>query len=99
MIEVQERAGAWHIPLLVRAGAGSDRVIGEHDGRLKVEVKAPPEKGKANQAVEALVADRLGVRKSAVSIVAGMTSRKKTVRIEGIRRNILEKFLQGHAED
>ena len=99
MIEVQERAGAWHIPLLVRAAAGSDRVIGEYDGRLKVEVKAPPEKGKANQAVEALVADQLGVRKSAVSIVTGMTSRKKTVRIESIHRNILETFLQGHSED
>ena len=74
-------------------------MIGEHDGRLKVEVKTPPEKGKANQAVEALVADQLGVRKSAVSIVAGMTSRKKTVRIEGIHRNILEEFLQRHAED
>lgn len=53
------------------------------DGRphLKARVRAVPEKGKANAALERLVAASLGVPAGAVSVVAGGTSRLKTVRI------------------
>ena len=42
-----------------------------------------PEKGAANRALERLLAERLGLPKSAVSVVAGATSRLKTVRLSG----------------
>jgi uncharacterized protein (TIGR00251 family) len=48
---------------------------------LKVRVRAVPEKGKANAAIEALLAKALGVPKSAVSVEKGETQRIKTVRI------------------
>ncbi|MEN3792219.1 DUF167 family protein [Fulvimarina sp. MAC3] len=51
--------------------------------RLKAKVRAVPEDGKANAALEKLVAKRFGVPKSAASVVAGPTSRSKTVLIEG----------------
>lgn len=50
---------------------------------LKVRVTQPPDTGKANKAVIALLAKRLGFAKSALSIVAGDTSRNKQIRIEG----------------
>lgn len=50
---------------------------------VKARVRAAPEKGAANAALEALVAKALGVPKTAVSVVAGETSRVKTVRVEG----------------
>lgn len=55
------------------------------DGRshLKARVRAVPENGAANQALEKLVAKALGVPASAVSIVAGGTARLKTLRIAG----------------
>ena len=55
------------------------------DGRvhLALRVRAAPEKGAANAALEALLADRLGLPKRAVSVVAGSTSRLKTVRLTG----------------
>lgn len=55
------------------------------DGRshLKARVRAVPEKGAANQALERLVAKALGVPVSAVSVVAGGTARLKTLRISG----------------
>jgi len=55
------------------------------DGRtvLKARVRAVPEKGKANAALEALLAKALGVPKSAVTVVAGGTSRLKSVRVDG----------------
>lgn len=51
--------------------------------RLRAKVRAAPEDGKANAALEKLLAKRFGVPKSAASVVAGTTSRSKTVMVEG----------------
>ncbi|MGX7875662.1 DUF167 domain-containing protein [Mesorhizobium sp. ORM6] len=55
------------------------------DGRshLKARVRAVPENGAANQALQKLVAKALGVPSSAVSVVAGGTARLKTLRVLG----------------
>ncbi len=50
---------------------------------LKLSVGAPPEDGKANAAVIALLAEALGVAKSAISVVSGATDRRKLVEIRG----------------
>lgn len=73
------RLNVWAQP-----GASRDRIAGLHGGRLKVAVSAPPEKGRANKAVEAVIAGALGVRKTAVKVVTGETSREKTVEVEGV---------------
>ncbi|WP_095084126.1 DUF167 family protein [Mesorhizobium sophorae] len=64
------------------------------DGRshLKARVRAVPENGAANQALERLLAKALGVSVSAVSIVAGGTARLKTVRIAGDRAMLAKKI-------
>jgi len=68
--------------------AALDRIDGVEtaaDGRshLKARVRAVPENGAANQALERMMAKALGVPASAVSVVAGGTSRLKTLRIAG----------------
>ncbi|RWA80546.1 DUF167 family protein [Mesorhizobium sp.] len=68
--------------------AALDRIEGVEtaaDGRshLKARVRAVPENGAANAALERMVARALGVPGSAVSVIAGGTSRLKTVRILG----------------
>lgn len=55
----------------------------EEAGGLKVYVKAAPDKGKANKAVIELMAEHYGVKRSAVTIVSGETSRRKIIEIEG----------------
>ena len=60
-----------------------NEIDGWRDGLLRVRVTAPPVDGKANAALERLVANVLGVRKSAVSVVSGTRSREKTIAIEG----------------
>ena len=50
---------------------------------LKLSVGAPAEDGKANAAVIALLAEALGVAKSAISVVSGATDRRKLVEIRG----------------
>ncbi|MFH1837153.1 MAG: DUF167 domain-containing protein [Candidatus Omnitrophota bacterium] len=56
--------------------------IVEEAGQVKVYVKAPPDKGKANTAVIKLIAKKYGVRKSDVIIVRGETSRNKVLDIK-----------------
>jgi uncharacterized protein len=53
------------------------------DGTWKVKVAAPPEKGKANRALCEFIAERLGVAKSKVRIMAGETSALKRIRVDG----------------
>ncbi len=55
------------------------------DGRchVKARVRAVPEKGAANSALQKLVAKALGVPSSSVTVVAGGTARLKTLRITG----------------
>lgn len=52
-------------------------------GGLRVAVFAPPEDGKANAAVQALLANALGVAKSRLTLVRGATSRDKVFRLDG----------------
>jgi uncharacterized protein (TIGR00251 family) len=52
------------------------------DGTWKVKVAAAPEKGKANRALCEFLAEKLGVAKSKVHIVAGETSQLKRIRVD-----------------
>ena len=53
------------------------------DGSLKVYVTAPPEDGRANDAVVETIAEWLGVKRRQVEIIRGATSRNKVVRVAG----------------
>ena len=67
--------------LRVSAGASRRRVLGVHGGALKLSVKAPPEKGRANKDVVSLVAETFGLAPSDVEILSGETSPDKVVRL------------------
>jgi len=68
----------------VSPNASRDALLGWLDDALKLSVTATPERGKANAAVEALLAERLGVPKRAVSVIAGHTQSRKRVEIAGL---------------
>ncbi|MEO8349951.1 MAG: DUF167 domain-containing protein [Acidobacteriota bacterium] len=78
------RAVEGGIELLIKVvpGASRSEVAGVLGGRLKVRVAAPAEGNKANRAVVALLKNWLGAR--AVEIVAGLSTREKTVRVAGV---------------
>ncbi|MQA33626.1 DUF167 domain-containing protein [Modestobacter roseus] len=71
------------ITIRVRPGAGRTAVGGEHDGALLVRVSARAVDGKATEAALAAVAGAFGVRRSAVTLVTGATSRTKVVEVDG----------------
>ncbi len=65
----------------LQPGAGRTAVVGRHGDALKLKVAAPPEGGRANQAVTQLLSYLLGVPASSVALVSGETNRAKRVRI------------------
>ena len=70
--------------LKVVPGASRSRVVGVHGERLRVQIAAPPEKGRANKELCALLARSLGVRRSDVTVVRGASSPRKTVHVGGV---------------
>ena len=72
------------IEVRVQPRARRNLVEVEEDGLVRVRVTAVPERGKANEAVVRLLADRLRVSKSSVSISKGQRGRNKTVSIKGL---------------
>ena len=79
----------------VKVVPGSSRtgLCGILDGMVKIKVAAPAEKGKANRCLVEFLADKLGVKKSAVKIVAGETKAVKQVQISGMSAEELERKL------
>jgi hypothetical protein len=67
----------------VQPRASRSEIIGQHGAALKVRLQAPPVDGAANEALVHLLADSLGVSRRSVRVVAGATSRTKTVEVDG----------------
>jgi uncharacterized protein (TIGR00251 family) len=74
------------LDLHVQPGAKVTAVAGEHGGRLKLKIAAPPVDNKANAHLLSWLAAQLGVPKSAVRLVRGEASRQKTIAVRGIDR-------------
>jgi len=72
------------LPLKVIPGSSRDCIAGWLDDTLKVRVKAPAEHGKANTAVEKIVANTLGVSNKNALIIKGKTSARKIIEITGL---------------
>ncbi len=72
------------LAIRVQPRAKRTEVAGEREGAVVIRVSAPPVDGRANEAVCRLIAERLGVPKSAVQVVRGHTARDKQVRVDGV---------------
>ena len=72
------------LSLKVVPGSSRDEIVGWLGDSLKVKVKAPPDKGRANEAVVALLAERLGIDTSSITVASGHTSPAKVVAIDGM---------------
>jgi uncharacterized protein (TIGR00251 family) len=64
--------------------AARDQVDGVVEGELRAHVSAPAVEGAANNALVRLLAEELGVARRDVRIVAGASSRRKLVVVDGL---------------
>jgi len=76
--------GGVTLAVRVTPRARKNEIVGLVGEAIKVKLAAPPVEGAANAALCAFLAEQLGVRKSAVTLVAGQTSRHKVVRVDGV---------------
>ena len=73
--------------------ASREKIVGVHDGALKVALTAAPVDGAANAALIKLLAKRLGIAKGAVEIVHGAHARTKTLHARGVSREAVRAAL------
>lgn len=80
-------------------GAGRSEVVGRYGDALKVRVAAPPENGRANEAIARLLADRFGLAPSSVELLSGESGRAKRFKVSGVdaptARLVLERLVAG----
>ena len=82
------------LALYCQPGAKKTEVQGEHDGRLKIRLAAPPVEGKANDALILWLSKTLGLNRSGIELLAGDLSRLKRVRVSGIAAQAIIQNLQ-----
>ncbi|MBM3860842.1 MAG: YggU family protein [Verrucomicrobia bacterium] len=85
-LRFNESASGVTFAVRVQPRARRNAVAGVKGDALKVCVTAPPEDGRANEAVIELLAETFGVKQRQVAIIAGATSRDKVVRVSGLTR-------------
>ena len=82
------------VTIRVRPGSAGPAVGGEHDGALVVRVRERAVDGRATAAALAAVAAAFGVRRAAVTLVTGASSRRKVVDVAGVDPATLERLLR-----
>lgn len=82
-LAVRDVADGCTVAVRVHPGAKRNAIGGMHAGALKVSITAPATDGRANDALISFVAERLGVPRARVTLVAGAASRSKTLRVQG----------------
>jgi uncharacterized protein (TIGR00251 family) len=90
MIAVTDHAEGCVLPVRAQPGARRAGVQGEQAGALKIAVTAPPEDGRANQALVEALRQALRIKRSQVELISGQTSRDKRFLIRGLTRAELE---------
>jgi uncharacterized protein len=82
------------IELTVSPGAARSELVGRHGSGWRARVAAAPERGRANRALEELIAEVVGVRREEVSVVAGHASRRKVVEVRSLEAPELVRRLE-----
>ncbi|MCY2924630.1 MAG: DUF167 family protein [Planctomycetota bacterium] len=83
-LNLRDAPGGAILPVKVVPGSSRDKIAGVLGEALKITTSAPPEKGKANLAVAALLAAALGVDKRSVELISSPSNPRKEFRISGL---------------
>ena len=98
MIALEEHPQGTVLPVRAHAGARRNGLGGQRSGSLQVSVTQAPEKGKANQAIIAVLAEALALRKSQIELLSGETSPQKRFLLRGITPADLQKRIAQFVE-
>jgi uncharacterized protein (TIGR00251 family) len=87
------------LPVKVIPKSSRNGIVGWMGEALKICVTAPPERGKANDAVEEVLAEALGLPCGQVRVAAGLTSARKVIEIEGLDPEEVHRRLPARIEE
>ena len=82
------------VKVKVVPGSSRDEIVGWLGDALKIKVMAPPEKGRANEAVVEMLADRLGLSADDITVVSGHSSPSKVIAINCMDDEIVTQALR-----
>lgn len=80
------------IEVYVQPGASKNEIVGIHNGKLKIKIKAPPRDGEANEGLIEFLAEFLKISKKGIFLIQGESSRNKVLVIELSPEVLLAKF-------
>jgi len=92
-LELDDVEGGVRLRVRLSPGARRQGVLGAYGDALKVAVHAPPERGRANEALLDLLARTLGVSRASLRLLAGHTARDKTVLVHGLPASTIRERL------
>jgi len=92
-LRIDARSGRVRFPVHVQPRASRTGIAGLHGEALKIRVSSPAIEDAANTALVAMLADLLGVARSAVQIVTGHRSRSKVVEVVGIDEGAVRRLV------
>ncbi len=92
-LKLLEKDGAVMLGIKVVPNSSRPQIVGILGDALKIKVPQPPEDGKANRAVEALLAQALGLPPSNVTVASGHSRAQKNLRILGLPLAIIQQKL------
>lgn len=95
---IQAHAEGATLALRVQPKAKRNAVLGEQAGALKVGVTAPPEDGRANEAVLALLREVFDLSRSQVVLLSGQTNRNKVVLVRGVTAEELAALVEANGK-
>jgi len=90
MIEYNRKNDALVFTVLATPRASRTQIVGEHDGALRVKLKAAPVDGAANEELIRILAKEFGVSRSNIEIASGHSSKRKNVSITGPGAQLVE---------
>jgi uncharacterized protein (TIGR00251 family) len=94
VIQITACAEGCILPVRAQPGARRTGIVGEQNGALKVAVSAQPDKGKANAAVQEVLCEKFGLKRSQVELLAGPASRDKKFLLRGVPLESVSQMLR-----
>jgi uncharacterized protein (TIGR00251 family) len=73
------------LKLRIVPNAKRDEVVGEHGDAVKIKIAAPALEGKANEAVLEFLAEKLGIHRRDIALIAGEKSRDKVIEAANLK--------------
>jgi uncharacterized protein (TIGR00251 family) len=98
MIQIDDHADGCVLSVRAQPGARRNAIVGEQAGALKVAVTAPPDKGRANDAIVEALAESFGLKRSQVELLSGATNRQKKFLIHGMSGERLRSLIDALAQ-